>query len=92
MCKHFDIFVNIFNNDISDNLNFRLILYYLKETYTSRAGKPQIFLTSLCPFSDLEFSKSRCSRALASACGALVIVIHSACMNQQCYHGDDAEK
>ena len=35
-------------------------------------GNPSIFLTKLCPFFDLEYSKCSYSRALAPACGALV--------------------
>ena len=44
-------------------------------THTSRGGNPPIFLTKLCPFFDLEFSKCSYSRALAPACGALVFLI-----------------
>ena len=40
-------------------------------THTSRGDNPPIFLTKLCPFFDLEFSKCSYSRALAPACGAL---------------------
>ena len=37
----------------------------------------QFFLTKLCPFFDLEFSKCSYSRALAPACGALVPFKHT---------------
>ena len=44
-------------------------------THTSSGGNPPIFLTKLCPFFDLEFSKCSYSRALTPACGALVLFL-----------------
>ena len=48
-------------------------MYTIKRgTHTSKGGNPPIFLTKLCHFFDLEFSKGSYSRALAPPCSALV--------------------
>ena len=45
-----------------------------------RDNPPVFFLTKLCPFFDLEFSKCSYSRALAPACGALVSFLFPLCV------------
>ena len=63
--------ISVITEDIY--LKLRVAVHYQK-------GEPipvgevilHFFLTKLCPFFNLEFSKCRCSRALAPAWGALV--------------------
>ena len=55
-------------------LKLRVVVRYQKGTHTSRGGNPP-FLSKLCPFFDLKFSKCSYSRALAPACGALVCFV-----------------
>ena len=64
-----------FSNTITEDiyLKLRVVVHYQKGC---RGGNPPIFfITKLCPFFDLEFSKCSYSRALAPACGALVQTI-----------------
>ena len=60
--------ISVITEDIY--LKLRVGVHYQKGTHTSIFF--HFFLTKLCPFFDLEFSKCSYSRALAPACGALV--------------------
>ena len=62
--------ISVITEDIY--LKPRIVVPIKRGTHTSRGGNPPIFLSKLCPFFDLEFSKCSYSQALAPACGALV--------------------
>ena len=58
---------------IPEDIYLKLRIVVIKRgIHTGRGGNPPIFLTKLCPFFDLQFSKCSYSRALAPACSALV--------------------
>ena len=68
--------VSVITEDIY--LKLRVVVHYsLSKGESIPVGEVilQIFLTKLCPFFDLEFSKCSYSRALAPACGALVFLL-----------------
>ena len=62
--------ISVITEDIY--LKLRVVFTIKRGTHTSSGGNPPFFLTKLCPFFDLEFSKCSYSRALAPACGSLV--------------------
>ena len=62
--------ISVITEDIY--LKLRVLFTIKRGTHTSRGDNPPIFLTKVCPYFDLEFSKCSYSRALAPACGALV--------------------